>query len=128
MSIYAHYIKAAAAASATAEQASAAWEAVKPRRLGQSLTDDQQCLLAQARVASVMEKAAWTEAARVIADNAVEPTRSVRVVQAAFCHKAVPDSLNNDLMTVDVAKGIALGEDWAMQRIADNWVGAKAIA
>lgn len=125
MSVHAHYIDAAEAASAAAERAGAAWAAIKPRRLGEALTDNQQRLSAQARIASAMEKAAWTEAARLIADDAQEPSR---VLQAALSRKAVPDALNNDLMTVEVAKAIAHGEAWAAQRIADYWVGSKEIA
>ena len=127
MSIHAHYIEAAEAASASAERAGAAWAAGKPRRLGVALTDSQQRLSAQARIASAMERAAWTEAARLVADDVQEPSRALRVVQAALCPKAVPDTLNNDLMTVEVAKAIAHGEAWAAQRIADYWVGASAI-
>lgn len=128
MSIHANYIEAAESASAAAELARASWAATKPRRLGVVLTDSQHRLAAQARIASAMEKAAWTEAARLIADDVQEPSRVLRVVQAALCCRAVPDALNNDLMTVEVAKGIAHGEVWAAQRIADYWVGAKAIA
>lgn len=127
MSIHPHYIEAANAASAAAARASAAWAAVKPRRLVVTLTDEQQRLSAQARIASAMEKAAWTEAARVIADDTQEPSRALRIVQIALCNKTVPDALNNDLMTVEVARAIAHGEAWAAQRIADYWVGAKAI-
>lgn len=127
MSIYTHYIEAANAASAAAALANAAWAAVKPRRLCSTLTDDQHRLAAQSCIASAMEKAAWTEAARVIADNAQEPSRAWRIVRLALCNKSVPDALNNEILTVEVARAIAHEEAWAAQRIADYWVGAKAI-
>ena len=78
MSIHAHYMEAAEAASVSAERAGAAWDAVKPRRLGVAMTDSLQRLSAQARVTAAMEKAAWTEAARLVEDDGHEPSRALR--------------------------------------------------
>ena len=115
---YAHFAAAAEAATEAAESARSAWNAIKPRRLIFTLTDEQKIAVARARIASAMERAAWMEAARVVVDNATDTAHAMRVAKFAL----------NDLATVERMRAIANGETWAVQQIAEYWNGAKAKA
>ena len=125
---YAHFAAAAEAATEAAESARSAWNAIKPRRLLVALTDEQKIAAARAQIASVMERAAWLEAARVVIDNATDKSHAMRVAKFALNDTAPKDTMGNDLATVERMRAIAHGEQWAVQQIAEYWAGAKAMA
>ena len=125
---YEHLAAMAEDASKAAESARSAWNAIKPRKLLVVLTDEQKMAAARARIASVMERAAWLEAARAVVDDTTDTAHAMKVARFALNDVSPKDTMGNDLATVERMRAIAHGEQWAVQLIADYWAGAKAMA